>query len=212
MKTKLLLFSLVLFMVSCGEEGSEPPSPCSVPTPTINFRYEPDSVFFSWENAGNYEYGIRCVLENALNYSFSLNHKMPTDTFAFIKGVHPGLAYLAILYVTENDTSPILNRCDGKVEPQAFTVPCGPYLNLFAFGYSSTTARVSWSKYGEVPGRVYTINLRKKGTSEITIESTDKQSLDLTSLQPRTDYQVQLVYTCTDNQVYISEWKDFTTQ
>jgi hypothetical protein len=212
MKTKLLLFSLVSFLVSCGEEGGELPSPCTISTPELNFKYEPGKVIVSWDDLGDYNYNLNYFVKDRPNEFYSADQVLQTDTFAIITSLlHPGNTYLAQIEVSEGDLPIALNRCNGEIASVPFTIPCGAYSNFYIKDITPSTANVFWDATGEPTTKLFTVNVRKKGTTEVIVNGTDQESIQLTALQPSTDYQAQLVSTCTDGQVYISDWKDFKT-
>jgi hypothetical protein len=212
MKTKLLLFTLLLFVLSCGEEGSELPSPCTISTPELNFKYEPGKITVSWDDLGNYNYNLNYFVANRPNEFYGTDQVLQTDTFAIISSLlHPGNTYLAQIEVSEGDSPIALNRCNGSIESVQFIVPCSSYSGFYVQNITTTSATVSWNAVGEPIANLFTVNVRKKGTTNVTVNGTDQESIQLTALQPSTDYQVQLASICTDGQVYTSDWKDFKT-
>ena len=210
MKNKSLIFGMLMIIAACGEEeGSNLPSPCELDTPVATFEYQPEKINVKWEDAGDYFYSASFIIKSKPNEFYSVYYG--ADTSADITSFHPGTTYELIVSVEKSQEDPTsLNRCNGEIELQSFTPPCGPYQKLNIVP-SASKAVVMWDKYGDPQAKSFTINLKKKGTTEITVASTDKETIELTSLQSNTEYELQMVSTCTDGQVYLSEWFSFTT-
>jgi hypothetical protein len=210
MNIRVVIFLMVLIISGCGgDEGSDLPSPCTVATPEINFKFETGLITLTWNRVGTYKYSLSYLVESEPNSFYAVSLANPTDTFAVIRNFHPGTTYEAELSVKEEMTA--LNRCNGRIDNQSFTVPCAAYNKINIQGLTTNAATVSWDEPAEPDAKLFTVNLRKKGTTDITLFSTDKENVKITSLESKTEYQVQLASTCTDNQVYLSAWKDFTT-
>lgn len=215
MKNSLLILSLFITAVSCdsGEEGNPLPSPCEVETPKITFEYTPTKITLKWKKlASNYTYGVNYNVQSDKESFYGATQNTLSDTFATITSFHPGTTYQAIISVGEGEDAYIaLNRCNGEIEAQEFTPPCSAYARLNVQDLTSNSAIISWDEAAKPDAKVFTVNLRKKGTTDITTNSSDQENVKLTGLVTKTDYQVQLASTCTDGKVYITEWFDFKT-
>ena len=210
MKINLLIFSLLVLLAGCaGEEGSPLPSPCEVDTPVIDFKYEPGKITLTWDNIGDYVYSASYRIKSRPNEHYNIGNGY--DTFAIITYFHPGTPYEVELSVEKSREEPTsLNRCNGEITQQTFTAPCGPYTSLH-ITTSASTAKISWDRAAEPLTRTFTVNLRKKGTTDVTFFGTDEEFVELTSLDSKTEYEVQLASACTDDQVYVSDWFGLTT-
>jgi hypothetical protein len=213
MKYGLISLMFLMATVACEEDKSlELPSPCLVPTPKVNLKFEPEQLTFSWDKIENYQYGIS-LWQTARNRTIGVIHNNPSDTFATLDPPHPGVTYYLEIRVLDGSGDPneALNRCNGSIEPQSFTAPCTAYNNIKVFILTATSVLVRWSGFGEPTSKLFTVNFKKKGVADVTLIGTDKNEVEIASLERITEYQVQLASTCTDGQVYLSQWFDFKT-
>ncbi len=211
--------SLLIAGISCDNEGSEFKWNCNKNSDVIHVRYD---------DAEELEVKVNHVIDGNTYKSFGFEvfqaGKIDIETRARVRKVnvddtlvtvymfYPATEYIIRVYNTHDD-DPSYDCWEKK-----FTTVCAPFNSLYVADITTSSALVTWSigiaEYSDInisQFELFTLNFRKKGETETTLFSTDEYSQALSSLSPDTEYEVQVVYTCTDNIVYPSAWMTFKT-
>lgn len=222
MKTSNIIFLVILaYTIACKDEDPDRVDPCNLKTPEAHTTIFEDSIVIVLNTVeGASEYFVNYRNANVMDGSLKLTKRINDTTFYLRRErVYPGTQYK--LEVTAINTSPPYgSNCVGLSSNGAgFVTPCGPFRGFEFLEIKSTSVIVSWylgnfknKNDGDIsPFKLFTLNVREKGSSDVTLNSTDDHYVNLTDLSANTDYEVQLVYTCSDDITYLSEWIPFYT-
>lgn len=214
--SKIMLVSLFVAGLSCDADEGSFTWDCKQNSDAIHTSYNANQeieIKVDRKIDGNsYEaFGFDLFEDGKSETKTGPSARIESDTSATIYQFYPVATYVIIAY--DNSETPSSNCWQKKV-----TTGCGPFNSLHVGVVTASTASISWyigiQRYSDVnisKFNLFTVNLRKKGETEVTLISTDDHFTTLTGLSSNTEYEVQMVYTCTDNNVYPTSWMSFKT-
>ncbi len=180
-----------LYMSSGGILSLPPVSNFNAGTHRIKFKLRGANA-----SGGSVDFGYLSVAANPASFvamrSFLANTATTYDEYSFEPSTAPANGYFAFRQTGSNAV--VMDDIVWEAIPQ-----CSDVMDFRADGYTSTTARFSWTS-GEASWHIaYGVGATTSDPNSLTFQSVDQTSVQISNLEPNTTYKVWVRSVCSDN-------------